>query len=125
MSLRSLIDELEVDDAVEVDDSTPAIASRDPFFTAEVLGSLPSRLAFTGITPRQRIALLGLFHGVALAAGVGAAWTFGPEVLSGLAHHAHGWSDALDEVSWAWSLVAVVLVGSVALVATRTHTHSV
>jgi hypothetical protein len=125
MSLRSLSEELEVDDPVELEDAMPVITSRDPFFTAEVVGSLPSRLAFTGITPRQRIALLGLFHGAALAAGIGAAWTFGPEVLSGIAHHAHGFGDALGDVSWAWSLVAVVLVGAVALMATRTHTRSV
>jgi hypothetical protein len=119
--LRSLLDELEVSPA-SVEDPGRGVASRDPFFTADVLSSLPGRLAFTGITPRQRVVLLGLFHGLAVAMGVGAAWVFGSSFGS-LTQHAHGWSEALGEVSWAWISAAVVLVALVALAATRVGTE--
>jgi hypothetical protein len=122
--LRSLLDELEVAGPAAADDPGTMVSSRDPFFTADVLASLPSRLPFTGITPRQRVALLGLFHAVAVAGGVGALWVFAPGVLGGVAQHAHGWSDALGEVSWMWGLAAVVLVALVALAATRSHPRS-
>jgi hypothetical protein len=122
--LRSLIDELDVAGSVTEDDRTPQVETRDPFFTAEVLAALPSRLAFTGITPRQRVVLLGLFHGVAVAMAVGVAWLFAPGLVGGVAQHAHDWAGTLGEVSATWSLAAVVLVGFVALAVTRSHTRS-
>jgi hypothetical protein len=121
--LRSLLDELDVDPEAEASlDPLPA-GRGDPFFTAQVLAALPSRLAFTGLTPGQRVALLGSFHALAAALAAGVVWTFAPTSFAELTHHAHGWLDALGEAPWTWSLAAVVFVALVALAVTRSHTR--
>ena len=123
--LRSLMDELEVDEAVFQTAVEPHGVERgDPFFTAQVLAALPSRLAFTGLTPLERVAILSFFYVVAGAVAVAVGWTFAPGLLDNVAHHAHGWFEGVAEVPWTWGVAAVVLVGVVAFGVTRSHTRT-
>jgi len=95
----------------------------DPFFTARVVSSLPGPRSGTGLTPRRRALLLGLFHGVAgLLAYV--VLTMVPESTTRWAEQAHSvlsWGSELGSSLW---LLATAL-GACALallVVGRTHT---
>ena len=103
--------------------------STDPFFTARVLDALPAPLSFTGLTPRQRAAVLAVFHVIAGGVAYAIAAVFAPEYMSGLADQAHdvlGDASALGVDASAPWLTAFVLgiVALVAFVSSRSHTSA-
>ena len=95
----------------------------DPFFTARVVESLPGPRLGTGLSPRRRAMVLGLFH---IVAGVlaYAVLTMVPESTARWAEQAH------EMLSWGSQsgssmLVTATGVGAallVAFVASRIHT---
>jgi hypothetical protein len=98
----------------------------DPFFTARVVDELPEPLRWTGLSPNRRMLLLAAFH---LAAGGIAysvlAWLT-PELLTTAADTAHAWlgsseASAGTTVSWGAAVAAVVGVGLIAFVSTKSH----
>lgn len=118
--LARLLDELEVD-AVSEDDIDPAapIRGADAFFTARVLDALPSRLAFTGLTPLQRAGLLAAFHGLAVVAGFFALSAFAPDSVASLAEQAHGWLEHGARSPSLWMLAGGTVIGVLALAVGR------
>jgi hypothetical protein len=95
----------------------------DPFFTARVVGALPRPRSGTGLSPRRRALLLGLFHVVAgLLAYV--VLTMVPESTARWAEQAHRmltWGSESTGGPW----LAATAVGAVVLLAVvlgRTHT---
>jgi hypothetical protein len=103
--------------------------STDPFFTARVLDALPAPLSFTGLTPRERAAVLAVFHVIAGVVAYAIAAVFAPEAVSSLADQAHdmvGDASALGVDASAPWLTAFVLgiVALVAFVSSRSHTSA-
>lgn len=101
-----------------------ADAGIDPFFTARVLGDLPRPLAWTGLTPRRRMAVLGAFHlAAAIVAVLVMQWAM-PQSVAHVAQRAHGWLQADLDLSMLGGLAAVALVVLVAFGSSRAHTRA-
>jgi hypothetical protein len=94
----------------------------DPFFTARVVEALPAPRSGTGLSPRRRALLLGLFHVIAgLLAYV--VLTMVPESTARWAEQAHRMLTWGSESGGLWlAATAVASAMVLAFVVGRTHT---
>jgi hypothetical protein len=91
----------------------------DPLFTARVLQSLPARPAGTGLSPRQRLAILAGSYAAAALVGWVVFDALASTTFASWADAAHGWIDSADAAPGAvLAMATAVLV--VALFARRT-----
>jgi hypothetical protein len=96
----------------------------DPFFTARVLDALPEPLRFTGLSPRERVAVLAIFHVLALVAAYGILRWAAPDAVDAVADGAHAWFGLGLDVSAPWlTAFALVAVALVAFISSRSHTR--
>lgn len=94
----------------------------DPLFTARVLQSLPERPAGTGLSPRQRLAILASSYAAAGLVGWLALGAFASETVAGWADAAHGWIEQTDAAPGAaMTMAALALVVVFAVLGRRTH----
>ncbi|MEM7159223.1 MAG: hypothetical protein AAF799_40675 [Myxococcota bacterium] len=96
--------------------------SADPFFTARVVDALPQAWVPNRLSPRRRLAVLGLFH---VIAGLLALMVFAlvPESTARWAEQAHDvldWGSDAGPGLWV-AATAIAGVALAAFVATRTH----
>jgi hypothetical protein len=68
----------------------------DPLFTARVLQSLPARPAGTGLSPRQRLAILAGSYAAAAVVGWVVLGALASETVTVWAEAAHAWIESAD-----------------------------
>ena len=103
-------------------DETLTPSNADPFFTARVVDALPRAWVPNRLSPRRRLAVLGLFHAIA---GMLALMVFAmvPESTARWAEQAHSvldWGSDAGPGLWV-AATAIAGVALAAFVATRTH----
>jgi hypothetical protein len=111
-----------------------SVPAGSAMFTARVLGSLPTPLRGTGLTPRTRALVLAAFHVGAVLLSWAVLWAFAPESLAAVVDRAHALIDGSEAVGPIAGLdladvlgaaavaLALALAAAVALRARPTHT---
>jgi len=90
----------------------------DPLFTARVLQSLPARPEGTGLSPRQRLAILAGSYFAAALVGWVVFDALVSETFAGWAEAAHGWIESADAAPGAVLAMATAVL-AVAVFARR------